>query len=469
MPRHPDSELPVAPGATRSPLSRSGYDGRIVSSAANEVNFDGIVGPTHNYAGLSFGNRASMQSAGALSNPRLAAMQGLAKMRMLHDLGLAQGVLPPPQRPDPTALARLGVGHLDPADALTALSAVSPVLVAVAMSASPMWAANAATVSPSADTDDGRVHLTPANLVSTAHRSFESEQTTTMLGRLFTDPERFVVHDAMPATAAFADEGAANHGRLVPSHGDAGIEMFVFGAESNDAPTLGFPRRQSRMASELIARSHGLASEQTMLVRQSPIAIDAGAFHNDVVAVANETVLFAHEQAFADRDGVRRRLPGWVELIEVADAEVPLEDAIASYLFNSQLVTLPSGGMLLVAPGEVAETPSTARYVERLVASSGPIDEVRVVDLRQSMRNGGGPACVRLRVVLANSEQAALSGRVLVDDALIDALEEWVERHYRDELRPDDLRDRQFIDETLRALDELTQLLDLPGLYPFQS
>ncbi len=458
----------MAPGATRSPLSWSGYDGRIVSSAAKEVNFDGIVGPTHNYAGLSFGNRASMKSAGAVSNPRLAALQGLAKMRMLHDLGLAQAVLPPPQRPDPTALARLGVGHLAPADALTALSSLSPVLVAVAMSASPMWAANAATVSPSADTADGRVHLTPANLVSTAHRSFESVQTTTLLSRVFADRERFVVHDAMPATAAFADEGAANHGRLVTSHGEAGIELFVFGADADDAPTLGFPRRQSRLASQLIGRSHGLASEQTMLVRQSPVAIDAGAFHNDVVAVANETVLFAHERAFADRDGVRRRLPEWVELIEVAEEAVPLDDAIASYLFNSQLISLPSGGMLLVAPGEVAETPSTARYVEQLVASSGPIDEVRIVDLRQSMRNGGGPACVRLRVVLTEREQAALSGRVLVDDALLDALEAWVVRHYRDELRPDDLRDGRFIDETLGALDELTQLLDLPGLYPFQ-
>ncbi|MDA3039813.1 MAG: N-succinylarginine dihydrolase [Actinomycetota bacterium] len=439
-----------------------------MSSAANEVNFDGIVGPTHNYAGLSFGNRASMKSAGAPSNPRLAARQGLAKMRILHELGPAQGVLPPPQRPDPTALGGLGVGHLAPVDALTQLSAVSPALLATAMSASSMWAANAATVSPSADCADGRVHLTPANLVSTAHRSFESVQTRSMLSRVFADPERFVVHDALPAAAAFADEGAANHSRLARSHCEAGVEMFVFGAEPGEAPTLGFPRRQSRLASALVARSHGLAADRTMLVRQSPVAIDSGAFHNDVVAVANESVLFAHEGAFADRDAVRRDLPEWVELIEVPEAEVPLDDAIASYLFNAQLLTVPSGRMLLVAPGEVAETPSTGRYVEQLVASSGPIGEVRIVDLRQSMRNGGGPACVRLRVVLTESEQAALSGRVIVDDTSLDALEGWVDRHYRDELRPDDLRDHQFIDETCRALDELTQLLDLPELYPFQ-
>ncbi len=439
-----------------------------MSSAANEVNFDGIVGPTHNFAGLSFGNRASMKSAGAVSNPRLAALQGLAKMRILHDLGLVQGVLPPPQRPDPTALVRLGVGHLAPAEALTQLSSVSPALVAVAMSASSMWAANAATVSPSADTADGRVHLTPANLASTTHRSFESVQTTSVLGRVFADPERFVVHEALPAAAAFADEGAANHSRLARAHGDAGVEMFVFGAEAGDPPTLGFPRRQSRLASTLVARSHGLAAARTMLVRQSPIAIDAGAFHNDVVAVANESVLFAHQQAFADRDDVRRQLPEWVELIEVPADEVPLDDAIASYLFNSQLVTLPSGRMLLVAPGEVAETPSTARYVEQLVASPGPIDEVRIVDLRQSMRNGGGPACVRLRVVLTDSERVTLSGRVLVDGELLDELEGWVDRHYRDELRPSDLLDPQFIDETFRALDELSGILDLPGLYPFQ-
>ncbi len=433
-----------------------------------EVNFDGIVGPTHNYAGLSIGNRASMTSAGTPASPRLAARQGLAKMRRLHHLGLLQAVLPPPERPDPTALARLGVAHLPMQAALDALAGVSPALVASVMSGSAMWAANAATVSPSSDTDDGRVHLTPANLVSTTHRSFESVQTTSTLRRVFGDAGCFEVHEPLPCSGAFADEGAANHSRLTRSHAEPGLEIFVFGRDADDPPTLGFPRRQTLLAAQMIARSHGLASERTLMIRQSPSAIDAGAFHNDVVAVANETVLFVHEAAFADGAALRSLLPDWTQVIEVPSSVVPLEDAISSYLFNSQLVTLATGRMMLVAPREVGETPSTATYIEQLVALDNPIDEVCIVDLRQSMRNGGGPACVRLRVVLTDEERQALGGRVVVDDQVLDALEHWVDRHYRDELHPTDLGDARFVEETRRALDELSELLELPGLYPFQ-
>jgi succinylarginine dihydrolase len=242
----------------------------------------------------------------------------------------------------------------------------------------------------------------------------------------------------------------------------------VFGREPEELSRAGFPRRQTRLAAQVIARSHGLAPERTVFVRQSSRAVDAGAFHNDVVAVANESVLFAHEEAFTDSGTLHRSLPDWVRLIEVPSSAVSLEDAISSYLFNSQLVTTPEGSMMLVAPGEVAEIASTAAYVEALVAADNPIVEVQIVDLRQSMRNGGGPACVRLRVVLTDDELRALTGRLVVDDDLLDALEAWVDRHYRDELRPEDLVDPALVAETHGALDELTGILDLPGLYPFQ-
>lgn len=62
--------------------------------AGYEVNFDGLVGLTHHYAGLSFGNEASTRHQNTLSNPRLAAKQGLLKMKALADLGYKQGVLP---------------------------------------------------------------------------------------------------------------------------------------------------------------------------------------------------------------------------------------------------------------------------------------------------------------------------------------------------------------------------------------
>jgi succinylarginine dihydrolase len=93
---------------------------------------------------------------------------------------------------------------------------------------------------------------------------------------------------------------------------------------------------------------------------------------------------------------------------------------------------------------------------------------VLVFDLRQSMENGGGPACLRLRVELTDAERAAVRARVLLDDALAGDLDAWIRRNYRDRLAPADLADPSLHDESQRALDELTTLLRLPAVYPFQ-
>ncbi len=432
----------------------------------SEVNFDGLVGPTHNYAGLSLGNRASMGNAGDASSPRTAVLQGIDKMRQLHRLGVPQAVLPPHHRPDPRAMRQLGFG---PSATIADVAAHVPQLVPLVMSASSMWTANAATVSPSADTNDGRVHLTPANLSSTAHRSFESPQSFAILGSIFADAAHFAVHEPLPLGAPFSDEGAANHGRLTPSHDQAATHIYVYGREASEPlATTGFPRRQTRLAGELISRSHGVAPDRTVFVRQSQVAIDAGAFHNDVVSVVNERVVFAHEHAFDRASEFYASLPG-ATIVEVTETQVPLADAISSYLFNSQLVTLPDGSMVLIAPADVMSTPSTAAYLADAIADpANPIAAVHALDLRESMRNGGGPACLRLRVVLTDAEIAAMSGRVIADDALLDELAQWATEHYRDELRPADLADPQLAIETMQALDRLTQILELPGLYDFQ-
>ena len=115
-----------------------------------EINFDGLVGPSHNYAGLSLGNLASASNAGEVSYPRAAALQGLGKMRHNIGLGLAQGLFAPLPRPNPVLLGALGLGTIDQSDAAQRR------LRAAAWSASSMWTANAATVSPAPDTADGR-------------------------------------------------------------------------------------------------------------------------------------------------------------------------------------------------------------------------------------------------------------------------------------------------------------------------
>jgi succinylarginine dihydrolase len=421
-------------------------------SIAHEVNFDGIVGPTHHYGGLAYGNVASMRNKQSVSYPKQAALQGLAKMKFMADLGLKQAVLPPHERPHLPTLRRLGYSGSDAA-IIEKVAKDDPWLLSAVSNASAMWAANVATVSPSADTADGRVHFTPANLVTQFHRSIETPTTTAILRRIFADERRFVVHDPLPASTALADEGAANHTRLCKQHGEAAVEIFTYGS----GPT-NFPARQSRRASEMIARRHGLASP--MFVQQNPAAIDAGAFHNDVVAVGNRDVLFVHEKA-----GVE---PIWTELPEikticVSDADVPLADAIATYLFNSQLVTLPNGRDALIAPIECQENDRVRAYLDR-----GVFEQVHFVDVRQSMRNGGGPACLRLRVVLTDAELAATHQGVMFNDTLHASLRQWVEKHYRDELTAADLADPMLLEEGQAALDELTGILRLGNLYEFQ-
>jgi succinylarginine dihydrolase len=437
------------------------------------TNFDGLPGPTHNYAGLARGNLAAQRNAQAAANPREAALQGLAKMRALAARGYPQAVLPPQARPDLRALRALGFegSHRD---VVARAARDAPAILAACSSAASMWVANAATVSASADCDDGRLHFTPANLVAHFHRAIEAPATTRILRAIFADSTRFCVHDPLPAAPQFGDEGAANHTRFAPSADAAGVEWFVYGRSAfAPGPVPGqFVARQTREASEAVARRHGLAPSRTLFTQQNPDAIDAGVFHNDVVAVGEGAFLFCHERAFVDSRAALGTLarvvgPAFAAVV-VRDDEVSLADAVDTYLFNSQLLPRDGGRFLLVAPAECRENVATPRLLERLVQGGSPIAEVLTFDLRQSMRNGGGPACLRLRVPLTASERAAIGANVFVDDALAAALEAWILRHYRDRLAPDDLADPALVDETQRALDELTQLLRLPAVYPFQ-
>ena len=414
--------------------------------AIREINFDGIVGPSHNYAGLSLGNLASTRNAGEASNPRAAALQGLDKMRANLALGLVQGIFVPPPRPASRWLADLG----------TDIASADPVIAANAMSASTMWAANAATVSPAPDTADGKCHLTVANLRTMPHRSHEWPDTLAQL-RLAFAQSAFAVHGPVPT--AFGDEGAANHMRFAPSHEGPGVEVFVYGTSGG-----AFPARQHLEASRAVARHHQLDPARTLFVEQSPDAIAAGAFHNDVVAVANERVLFAHEQAFADKrdfyEQLTRVMPD-VEIVEVPASDVPIGDAIRSYLFNSQLVTPPDGAMTLVAPTECRDTPSVAAWIERHLASNGAIRRVEFVDVRQSMANGGGPACLRLRVAC---DPGDVDPRFLVDERKLDMLAEVVARTWPEEIAADDLQSPALIASVQGARTSLLDALDLGEL-----
>jgi len=411
-----------------------------------EINFDGIVGPSHNYAGLSLGNIASASHKGNASYPRAAALQGIAKMRGNLERGLAQGFLLPLPRPNFGLLRDLAVGD-----------DTNPALVAAAWSASSMWTANAATVSPAPDTGDGRCHLTPANLVTMLHRGQEWRDTQAQLKIAFGDQRHFAVHDAVPSS--FGDEGAANHMRFCDSHDAPGVEVFVYGR-----PGGRFPARQHEQASRAVARLHGLEPRRCVFIEQNPAAIDAGAFHNVVVAVANEKVLFTHDQAIADPidayEAIRAVFPD-LHVVEVPESQVSLEEAIRTYLFNAQLVTLPTGEMALVVPSECQESTSVWSWCERMLASNGPIRHVIPVDVRQSMANGGGPACLRLRVV---ADPATVDARFLLDEAKAERIEAVIAQMWPETIQPDEIGTEALAAKVIEAREALLAVLSLDEL-----
>lgn len=441
---------------------------------SREVNFDGIVGPTHNYAGLSFGNVASEKHQRLTSSPKKAALQGLEKMRALYDMGIPQAVLPPQERPHIPTLRKMGLEGSDQRIWEKAWSKI-PEVAAGCCSASSMWVANAATISPSTDTADGKTHLTPANLSSMQHRAIEAPTTHQILQRIFSDSDLFTVHEPLAPGDTLGDEGAANHTRLCQQYGDPGVELFVYGVD-NDHVEQGpekYPARQTLQASEQIAKQHQ-CENKAVFAQQNPAVIDAGVFHNDVIAVGNLNVLFFHQHAFSNHEALLKKIQtglGETDLVSicVADKQVSVADAVSSYLFNSQLIQVQDRvGQLLIAPTECRENSKVHRYLQELSSSESGISEVQYFDLRESMRNGGGPACLRLRVVLSEAEIDALGARVIFSPQLHQELTNWVESHYRDRLAPDDLRDPQLIDESRTALDELTEILNLGTPYEFQ-
>lgn len=439
---------------------------------AREVNFDGLVGLTHHYAGLSFGNEASTKHQFRVSNPKLAAKQGLLKMKALADAGFVQGVIAPQERPNVPVLRQLGFTGSDE-QVVARVAKQAPNLLSAVSSASSMWVANAATVSPSSDSMDGKVHLTVANLNNKFHRASEAPTTESLLQAIFRNEDYFSVHGALPQVGMFGDEGAANHNRLGGAYGEPSVQLFVYGREEAKAGLIParYPARQTLEASQAVARLNQVNPELLVFAQQNPAVIDQGVFHNDVIAVSNRQALFCHEQAFLHQhelyETLHKKVPGFMP-IEVPANRVSVADAVSTYLFNSQLLSREDGSMMLILPEEARQHAGVWSYLNELLAADNPVSELKVFDLRESMANGGGPACLRLRVVLNEAEQQAVNPAVIMNDVLFGKLNHWVDRWYRDSLTQADLADPLLLREGRDALDELTHILDLGSVYPFQ-
>jgi succinylarginine dihydrolase len=447
-----------------------------------EYNFDGLVGLSHHYGGHSFGNVASSANKAAVSNPKQAALQGLKKAKTLAEMGLltgtwGQAILPPQERPFLPALRRLGFSGSN-ADVINKSVKAYPKIFAKTCSAASMWTANAATISPSLDTNDSKVHFTPANLVAMYHRSLEHETTGNVLQAIFADSRYFSHHKALPQNMIFGDEGAANHTRFYNDHSQSGIEFFVYGAESfpsfpSAVRPKNYPARQTLEASSITARNHQLNAANTVFAQQHPDAIDAGVFHNDVIAVGHGNFMMCHEMAFWNKEATYTKLksafPAQFYIHEVSNKDLPIEDVVSSYLFNSQLIGDTDNGMFIIAPQECADNARVKSVIDKIIESDNPVKGVHFFDVKQSMRNGGGPACLRLRVLLSQQELDSVSARVVLDDALYGDLKTWIEAHYRDQLTVNDLADPAFYEEGCIALDELTKIMQLGSVYDFQK
>ena len=386
-----------------------------------ELFLDGLVGPTHHFGGLSKGNLASMDNKGIISSPKKAALEGLKKMSFVKSLGVPQAVLPPHSRPDLKTLEALG---------WTLETAPIEVILMVS-SASSMWAANSGVITPSCDTPDGKVHITPANLIHTFHRSLEVKRTLDIFEDLF-PKSHFVIHPPLPSHPSFSDEGAANHVRL------NGMHLFVYSPKNG---------RQSKQASMAIARSHGIL-DKSIFLEQTEEAVTAGVFHNDVISFGCESLFIAHEKAFASFKNFKD-----FDLFIVTEQELSLNDAVSTYFFNSQLIS-KEGKMHLIATKQCENHPGVQKILQKL-----PVDQVYYVDLNESMRNGGGPSCLKISFPITKEELQSLNPRYLLTDRLEKILTEWIEYYYEDSLPWTTLKDPIFIQKNQEALVELSKII----------
>lgn len=498
-----------------------------------EVSLEGLPGPTHHFGGLAYGNLHAMAHAKTESSPKRAALESLAKMSLLLKLGVEVLFMPPQLRPNGAFLSDMGFrGSL--MEQLQRAYNDAPTLFLASLSSSFMWTANAATITASCDSQNGKVHITPANLLSQIHRATETA-TVARFFETYIASENVIVHPPLPAP--FADEGAANLIRLEDSDGQ-GHYLFAYGRSLVEtlAQPQKFPARQTREACEAIVRRHGLSPNRVQYVQQHPDAIDAGVFHQDVVAFGHQGTLVAHERAYGplcsaspNKEGERffqgasplephqgtRSLeipkgalplgtpegasllgsrgqgaapqgepegaalgsdlpfpgeglgmgprmvsttarhpntllgPGF-KTVEIPEKEIPLADLVASYLCNGQIITDRDQRRIFLAPARCQHIPTVTQWLNQNITRFA--DDLRYIPVEESLKNGGGPACLRLRMPVTAQEYQQIHPAIKLTPAKIEQLEHLVNSLYPDRFHPTDILEEACLDQCVRAV-----------------
>lgn len=426
-----------------------------------EFNIDGLIGPTHHFGGLGIGNIASESNQSRVSYPRRAALEGLSKMRLLYEMGIPQFFLPPPRRPHSDWFKKVGFDFNTPEDRVCCFE-FFPAVFSSAFSSSFMWMANAASVSVGVDCLDGMNRFIVANLAASLHREQECNERYEQLSDMFSHTRSTEVVRGLPAVTPLRDEGAANVMRLWNTQNDQGIYVFVYGEAERD--TIGandsaspsprssiHPSRQSRLASRLVSHSLRIRDSKSLFVQQHPKAIDAGVFHNDVIATSHENFLLVHSLAFQNQSFELERIRASfhqqcgtsLRVLEIEESELTLEEAVRTYLFNSQIVTRPNGDWLMLCPVECQHSESVQKVLRRIQKVESRIRDIEFVSLRESMANGGGPACLRLRAYLTEREITELPPRFRIDDQSLAFLERFISTEYPESVRLGDFLDSE--------------------------
>ena len=449
--------------------------------ATTEISFEGIPGPSHSFGGLAYGDFAAMASAGKKSNPRMAAKQCIQKIRLLVERGVPVIILPPHERPALWFLRNIGYRGED-SQILQTVTESATWLLPVIYSSSGMWCANAATVIPSADAADALCHVVVANLAANLHRSLEPQFVLKVLQRILPESAGFDVQPCIPGNVNLWDEGAANHLRVAQD--GTGLHIFMYGRKAgksfarllqNRHHILG---RQTDEASLAVARLGHLPSGRILLAQQNQSVIDQGVFHNDVICMSAGMTLIVHEHAVHGwpqfRQELQRRAAalnlGDLNLIELKDKEISVKECVRTYLFNSQLVQLPDRKLLIVCPAGCQRSKQAAVALKKIQSAMGPALTTEFIDLSESLANGGGPACLRLRVRVTEKQLQAVSRLAFIaSPELLDRLETTIDRRYRDDLMLSEFRDPAFAQECLRTLDEVSRLLGYSPIYSFHS